>query len=128
MGHGHVQRAEPEPRHGVGVVAELAGREDLDLDRAVGRLLDVLLEGQRGGMLRLVGPGGLEVGVLEDLLLGQGGRREGEQHDGQGDETLRFSTSWHFLLLSSGLTSEPEQPRQGQADRRDVHDHRRAPP
>jgi hypothetical protein len=46
----------------------------------------MLLEGKRGSMLRLVGPGWLEVGVLEDLLLSQGGRGQGQQRDGQGDE------------------------------------------
>jgi hypothetical protein len=80
MGHGHLQRAEPEPLHGGLVLPELAGRENLDLDGATGRLFHMLLEGERGDVLGLVVLGRLEVGVLQDLL--RVGRRHGEYQRG----------------------------------------------
>jgi len=79
-----------QPGHRVGVVAELAGRQDLHFDRAVGRPLDVLLERQRGGMLGLVGPPRLEVRVLEHLLFGRHEPRAYEQRNHQQYEDSAF--------------------------------------
>ena len=78
---GHLERAELQAFHRRLVLAELAGRVDLDLDRAVGRLLDVLLEGQRGDVLGLVVLGRLEVRVLQHLL--RVGQRRGERRPRQ---------------------------------------------
>jgi hypothetical protein len=76
-----LERAQLEPFHGGLVLAELAGGVDLHLDRAARRLLDVLLESERGDVLGLVILGGLEVGVLQRLLRVCEGR--GEQNCGR---------------------------------------------